>query len=498
MILQESPVPDKRSAPESSTRSPVMNGVNGHDSDDMTSQSLPKVLRLSANDSEGIRRQADALSSYLTIQKEQVNLDDLIYTLSHRRSLLKYQCALPATSMTQIQDGLSRLLPLKPRQRSENIRVAFVFTGQGAQWARMGVELLDSHPLFRTSFERAEAHVTNLGADWSMERELRCEVKLSKINEPYISQTLCTALQLCLVDLLRACNVRPKAVVGHSSGEIAAAYAADMLSFEDAMTAAYFRGKLSSVMSSKSTSQKGGMLAVALSAEAASSQLRKLRIDNVNIACINSPQSVTLSGDVDSLNTLEVAFEKQERFHRRLKVNVAYHSAQMKSIADQYLDSLRKITVRQRNPDVRFCSSVFPRMSMETNDEYWVQNLLSPVRFSEAVDSMLSLQASQDRRIDICLELGPHSALAGPFKQICGQMAPDLVPLYQPTLMRNEDSSKAMIQAACSLLNNGVELDLKYLNFPRGYNGKQILMLMCLILLSADAFNLLRVRIFLF
>ena len=105
-------------------------------------------------------------------------------------------------------------------------RLITIDTGQGAQWARMGRELLNNYPVFAESMANAELHLLSLGADWALLTELSKEPKESRINEAAISQPCCTAIQLCLVDLLDAWGIRPHVVCGHSSGEIAAAYAA--------------------------------------------------------------------------------------------------------------------------------------------------------------------------------------------------------------------------------------------------------------------------------
>ena len=302
--------------------------------------------------------------------------------------------------------------------------------------------------------------------------ELHQEASHSKVDEAFISQPLCTTFQIALVDLLRSWAVQPSIVVGHSSGEIAAAYTAGMLSLETAVTVAYYRGVLSSQLIPKDGNAKGAMLAAGLSAEDAESYTEGISSGKATIACINSPKSVTLSGDVGAIDELHSILEEKGLFSRKLKVNVAYHSFHMKAIAEEYSRSLHALTVSSRNRDVEFFSSVFPGISVETNPAYWVQNLLSPVRFSEAMRTVLESQTEHDLA---CIEIGPHSALAGPFKQICQSLPAEARTAYFPSMIRNENGVERALDLACNLFSNGWKIDLASVNFPNGGTRLRVL-----------------------
>lgn len=302
--------------------------------------------------------------------------------------------------------------------------------------------------------------------------ELYREAAESKVDEAFISQPLCTALQIALVNLLHSWAIQPRMVVGHSSGEIAAAYAAGMLSLESAITVAFYRGKLSSELAPKTRSLKGAMLAAGLSAEEVQSFIKGLTLGEVTIACINSPKSVTLSGDAKAIDELHSMLEEKGLFSRKLKVNVAYHSSHMKTIAGDYSRSLHDLSVQTRRPEVEFYSSVFPGIPVETNAEYWVQNLLSPVRFSDAVNFLFKSSTEQDIA---CIEIGPHCALAGPFKQICQSLSAETKAQYFPSILRNENGVEQALNLTCSLFNNGWTVDPASINFPVGKTGLRVL-----------------------
>jgi hypothetical protein len=190
------------------------------------SSPTPKLLIWSSADQEGINRLLETHASYFSNlptedKDEEKYLERLAYTLQHHRSSLLWKSHIIVKSLSDLQD-LEKLTAPAVKQLSDP-SVAFVFTGQGAQWARMGVELL-AFPTFRTSLEEAETYMWGLGSEWSLIEELGKDGLESRINRAALSQPLCTALQVAVVDLLTEVGVRPVAVVGHSSGEIAAGY----------------------------------------------------------------------------------------------------------------------------------------------------------------------------------------------------------------------------------------------------------------------------------
>lgn len=423
-----------------------------------------KILCLSAHDTGGIERQAGLLAEYLQVHSGSELMHDLVYTLGQRRSIQKHRYAVHSDSIQGLKSSLERI-KYAPPKASGLKRLAFIFTGQGAQWPKMGFELLAAYPVFKDTFHAANKHMSNLGATWSLLDELYREAAYSKVDEAFISQPLCTAFQVALVDLLRSWAIQPSIVVGHSSGEIAAAYTAGMLSLESAVSVAYYRGKLSSQLVPRDDDPKGAMLATGLSADDVQPYIEGINSGNVTIACINSPKSVTLSGDVGAIDELHSILEEKGLFSRKLKVNVAYHSVHMKAIAGEYSRTLRGLSVLPRNQDVKFFSSVFPGIGVETNTEYWVQNLLSPVRFSDAMKILLESQTEHDLA---CVEIGPHSALAGPFKQICQSLSAEAKTDYFPSIVRNEDGVEQVLTLACNLFSNGWKIDLASINFPAG------------------------------
>ncbi|UKZ74669.1 Type I Iterative PKS [Trichoderma virens FT-333] len=393
------------------------NYINGLDRDEHAKPNEPKMPRLfplSATSEHSLREAANDLTAYLKRRKD-IRLDDLSHTLTGRRSQFQWRSSIVAEDV----DSLIQSLSAKDLARSKvpnKVANAFVFTGQGAQWATMGHDLLQSaeDSAFARSISVSEELLKKFGAQWSLVEELSRDAASSRLNDSTYGQPASTAVQIALVDLLKSWNVLPAAVVGHSSGEIAAAYAAGAISQEVAMLASYHRSLLAE-MSKKRTTQHGAMLAVGLGREAAEKYIGKLEAPGVVVACINSPSSVTISGDADGISVLKDALDVDEVFNRRLKVDTAYHSHHMKLVSSDYLQQLEGLEAGSTDPSIRYFSSVTGREKFdEFGGSYWVDNLVSPVRFSDALQSLHYGLKQVSLNI---IEIGPHSALSGPVKQ---------------------------------------------------------------------------------
>lgn len=307
---------------------------------------------------------------------------------------------------------------------------------------------------------------------------------------------MCSALQIALVDLLRSWNIYPSSVMGHSSGEIAAAYACGALSMEDAMAVAYFRGIAVSQLLI-APDMKGAMIAVGMPNEAVQDYLARLTTGEAVVACINSPSSVTVSGDVAAIDELAENFKDKSVFFRRLAVDVAYHSHHMEIVAHEYLASIEHISPRHSQDPVSSLNKIsmfssVTRTEIQTSEmgaQYWVSNLLGQVKFSEAlrnlcfetdgqqaVTGLISRRggkrhgAAQKPSVDCLLEIGPHSALAGPIKQII-QDDPKLRTAditYLSMLSRRTHAVSSALYAAFTLGTMSYPIDFEAINFPKG------------------------------
>ncbi|KAI6286526.1 Type I Iterative PKS [Pyricularia oryzae] len=431
-----------------------------------------RMFVFTANDRESLAAVMQGVVVYLERRPEVFEgalMRNLAYTLGQRRSLLQWRAAIHSRHSLELIDGLNDKRAVV-RRESEAVRLGFVFTGQGAQWWAMGRELYEQYPVFTASIDLADGSLADLGATWSLVDELAKDEETTRVGEAHISQPACTAIQLALVDLLRGWGVHPTAVAGHSSGEIAAAYSAGIITFKSAMAIAYHRGRLIPILKERFPALQGRMMAVGGSKSDVQGMIDGLCEKQVRIACFNSPSSLTISGDEPALAELEKVVEAKQMFHRRLVVDVAYHSHHMDLVAQEYEAALAHLPDPSRSTGVKFYSSLYGRLAegSELRASYWVENLTCPVRFSEAVENMLEPSETSKTGVTALVELGPHSALQGPIKQILKAVGGAATAVtYDSALVRKKDAVDTLMDLGVSLFTKGVNLDFEAVNFPK-------------------------------
>lgn len=423
-----------------------------------------KLFVLSAADKATCQTLMNNLVVYLEQRPEMFQRDlmaNVAYTLGQRRSLLPWRVAVPATESFDLVEKISKGM-FTPVKETGKPRIGFVCTGQGAQWWAMGRELYGRYPVYRQTIDKASAILTRLGSPYTLVDELSLDEKTTRVNQAHISQPACTAIQLALIELLRSWGIVPTAVIGHSSGEIAAAFAAGVLSVDSAMEIAYHRGRLVPVLKQRYPDLQGSMMAVGCGKEEIDPLIQQLANREARIACYNSPQSLTISGDTPAINELQQVLEEKQMFNRKLVIETAYHSHHMEMIAEDYLDSIRHLPAPNTS-DVRFFSSLTGKEAShsELDPTYWVRNLTSPVKFAQAAAHLVAPIGEFSTGVDIIVEVGPHSALQGPVKQTLKTVggAVNKIP-YAGTLSRKKDAVDTMLDLASTLFCKG-----SYLNF---------------------------------
>ena len=334
----------------------------------------------------------------------------------------------------------------------------------------MGLDLIPQYPIFAESMRRSEAEFVRLGAEWHLLEELEKTGEESSINQAWLSQPCCTAVQVALVDLLSSWEIQPDVVCGHSSGEIAAAYAAGVLTANEALQVAYFRGFHVEALRKSRPDLKGAMLAVGISAEDALAYIEP--DDKVTVACYNSPLSATLSGNLDDILRVKAKLDSQGIFARKLDVDVAYHSAHMKLAEANYHAAMNELHPKRCKDGVRMFSSVTEELleGTEMGASYWTQNLISPVRFSQALGKILTQRATWLKpglsEKTMIIEVGPHAGLKGPITQIMKAAGTPGPTFYQNAQKRGEDNSRVLLQLAGQLFQRGGAINFKAINEP--------------------------------
>lgn len=435
-------------------------------------------LLISAKTEAALLRNVQALLEYLKDQPD-TKFSDLSWLLYAKRSIHRVRAHFSGASRNALLANMENFIETQPVKNQElsndghigaskqpahsvrQPRILGIFTGQGAQWPAMGRELIRKSPLFRKTLENCETILQELpvqdAPSWSLIHELMLDGSASQLSQAEISQPLCTAVQIALVELLKASGVRFNAVVGHSSGEIGAAYASEIITLQGAMHIAYYRG-FHAKLACGNRGQQGRMLAVGLSFEKATEFCQQpILASRLQVAASNGPQTTTLSGDEDAIFDAKRILDAENTFARVLNVDKAYHSVHMNPCAQPYLDSLRHCKIEVKRPERSRCiwtSSVrddaeflYDEKSLESlKGSYWVDNMVQPVLYSQALET-----ATKDNSpFNLVIEVGPHPALKGPTEQTFKSTDRPLS-LYTNVLNRGKDDVEVFSSALGSL-----------------------------------------------
>ena len=420
-----------------------------------------RLLPLSARSPEALQSLARAYQNFLATPESAVSLPDVCYTASVRLSHHDHRLAVTGNSPAQLMESLEAFLRgearpglssgRKPSARRR--KLVFVFPGQGSQWFGMGRRLLEQEAVFREVIERCDRAMRPYG-DWSLLTEFTAtDTAQSRLNEIDIVQPALFAIQVALAALWRSWGIEPQAVVGHSLGEVAAAYVAGALSFDDAVRVICHRSRLF-----KRTIGQGAMAAVELSIEEARRVLVGVE-DRVSIAVSNGPTSTVLSGDPAALAAILDQLQRRDIFCRMVKVDVASHSPQMEPLRADLLQALEGLQPRAES--VPIYSTVTGQVShgLEFDPLYWARNMRETVLFSAAVQHLV------EDGYDIFLEISPHPILLSAMQQGFHHFGQEGAVL--PSLRREEDEHTVLLGSLGALYTLGYPVDWNLI-YPTG------------------------------
>ncbi|MFE9374892.1 acyltransferase domain-containing protein, partial [Streptomyces sp. NPDC006711] len=364
---------------------------------------LPYLI--TAKSAAALRAQAGRLAEQVATGLG-VRPADLGYSLATTRAAMEHRAVLVADGTDALLAGLRATAKgdtpdgLVTGTAAGRAKVAFVFPGQGSQWAGMALELLDTAPVFADRV-RACAEAFRPHVDWDLLAVLRGEPDAPTLERVDVVQPVLFAVMVSLAELWRAHGVKPAAVVGHSQGEIAAACVAGALSLEDAARVVTLRSQAIA----RRLTGPGGMMSVSLPAEQVAERLRRWD-GRLSVAAVNGAGSVAVSGDSDALDELLTELTAEDIWARRIPVDYASHSAHVESIEQELLDLLRDITPRASR--IPFYSTVTASLidTGELDATYWYRNLRRTVRFEETTRALLADGHS------VFVEASPHPVLS--------------------------------------------------------------------------------------
>jgi len=369
--------------------------------------SLPdvKTLMLSAQSKSALRDLALSYAEFLSPggPGRNLNMQDICRTAALRRKHLASRLAVIGSSHDEVERGLRNYLEDRVNDTAFAAdaltgppRVVFVFPGQGSQWQGMGKDLLRISSVFREAMRRCDEAIQ---AERGISVVRQLEGDGSRLAEVDILQPALWAIEVSLCELWRSLGLEPDMVIGHSMGEVGAAFAAGVLDIGDAAAVICRRSRLA-----RQLEGRGAMAAVGLTEKEAAKAIADHR-DTLAVAACNSPSYTILSGEPDSLRQVLTRLMRRDVFHKMLDVDFASHSPQVDAIRDELRQELSGI--KPQSASTPIYSTVTDRF-MEGgsfNTCYWAENLRRPVRFASAVTSIARTAPT------LFLEISPHPVL---------------------------------------------------------------------------------------
>ena len=420
------------------------------------------MVPLSARTPNALAESAESLRAVLV--EREVDLYTLAGNLGRRRSQYAARTAFAVRDREQLAEALDAFAedpsPVSTIEEGER-RVAMVFSGQGTQWEGCGRALYDADPVFRRVIDAVEEEWRR-HSEVSL-REACFKASQEELNEVRLAQPAIFMIQCALVELLSTWGVQPDCVVGHSSGEVAAAYACGVLSLAEATHLVYHRATLQ-----QRVAGSGRMLAIGLDRPGVEDLLNELGVAcrsgnhrpvQVEIACENSPANTVICGKESALGPVVAELDRRDLQNRLIPGNIAFHSTAMDPLHDDVMASLSFLDENAFEADVPMVSSVTGGTTQRLDAAYWWSNIREPVRFAAAMETV-----KQDHRPDVVLEIAPHGALQ-PLIQQCLEGSPS-VPACIPTLMKDQDVCLGFQEALGALYRAGVPLDFAS-QYPR-------------------------------
>ncbi|MGW3502995.1 non-ribosomal peptide synthetase/type I polyketide synthase [Streptomyces globisporus] len=411
------------------------------------------ILPLSARRPDALAEMAAGIRAELAGDNgPAVALDNLGHTLAHRRQHLPERLAVVHSSRASLDEALAAHERGEPHPRVVHGRardaadrgLVWVFTGMGPQWWGMGRQLLEEEPVFRDAVTACDRALREF-ADWSLVEELTAEESVSRMTETWLAQPANFAVQVGLAALWRSHGVRPDAVVGHSTGEIAAFHTAGVYSLRDAARIVVHRSRLQQTLAGTGT-----MLAVSLSEDEAERRVRPYR-DRVSIAAVNSPTAITLAGDEAALTLLAEELRAEQQFAKFLTVEVPYHSVGMERIKGELLAELAPLEPRPAEVPLYLTGVEGTARGEELDAAYWWKNVRDRVRFRSAIDRI----ADDGHRV--FLEIGPHPVLGHAIRECLDAGGRSALTL--PSIRRREDEPERFAASLGTLHTLGVPID---------------------------------------
>lgn len=405
------------------------------------------VLVLSAKSEESLKKLAEKYISF--INSDTHKLEDICAMAALKRTHWEERVVFVGRNKAQILDKLNDFIQienesLKIYEEDVIPKIVFVFPGQGSQWIGMGLKLMESEPVFKSTIELInEAYKKYVS--WDLIEEFEKPETTSRWDEIDVIQPALVAIEIALAKLWESKGIIPDFVVGHSMGEVAAAYIGNLISVDEAAKIICLRSKFM-----RQQSGKGEMGVTDLTALEATQYIVGME-DKLSIAVMNSPNSTVISGDIDALNNVFERLEAEGRFCKKVKVDVASHSPQMEPIMAGLKAEL--LQLEPKDGEIVFYSTALNKEvnGSSLNADYWLQNLRNPVQFGVAIRSIANNNES------VFIEMSPHPVLVNAIQE-------NLTAIHKkgsviPSFYRDKDESIDFLTNFGKLYASGFPVD---------------------------------------
>lgn len=408
-----------------------------------------QLLTLSAKTPEALAALAKRYAAHLTAQPAQ-SFADLCYTANTRQAHFPQRLALvaasPAEAITQLASfGQSASpLPDSPFGKSQMSPVAFLFTGQGAQYVEMGRELYETEPIFRQTLDRCDELLRPLLPVSLLEVLYPSQpAHAGLIDQTAYTQPALFALEYALAELWMAWGIQPTIVMGHSVGEVVAACVAGVFSLEDGLKLIAARGRLMQALPATGT-----MVAVWASAAQVQAAIAPYA-ETVSIASINGPTSVVISGERQAIGAIVGSLEAQGVRTKELVVSHAFHSPLMEPMLADFAKVAQAVYFTP--PTRTLIANLTGEIATDASatPDYWVQHVRQPVAFAQGMKTL------HDAGMEIFLEIGPKPDLLGMGRRCL----PDGYGLWLPSLRPQQPAQKQILDSLGALYQQGAQID---------------------------------------
>jgi len=419
----------------------------------------PSLFTLSAKSFESLKALARKYVSFCSPEGKgkDASFESICYTAALFRTNHEKRLCVVSKSKEELAEDLNAFLSdehrlgmtIGEKTESSSSGPVFILSGQGPQRCGMGMELMDEEPVFRKKMEECDHYIRKLGG-WSVIAEIKKGEERSRLQETSIAQPAIFSFQVALAALWASWGITPAALVGHSLGEVAAAYLAGVLSFKDAARVIFHRARCMDIPSRKD----GRMLAAGISYQKACEIVENYSA-KIAVGAQNAPNMVTLSGDESALVEVAKNLEAKDVFCRFLQVNYAFHSYHMDPVKDELLRSLGEIETKR--PVVSLFSTVTGKEMGEGdyNSEYWWLNVRRSVLFAQVIDRLIQ----KDHLL--FLELSPHPVLGRSVIESLSANSRKGTVIY--SLRRNQKERATVLSALGALHVQGLTFDWKKL-----------------------------------